>query len=251
MEWKQRIEKQLAANIKEVKDAAYVQLATVANGRPANRTVVFRGFIGEDHSKETEWQSDLLCFDVDIRTPKIKQIEACPFGEICWWMSKTGDQFRLTGQMHLIANPTHPVHSSKTVPDHLAEDHICARHPEKGLVWDWEQERVRQWEKCSPGLRANWVWPSPGQPKASNDPSSIMQFVPKFDLKEPPAHPNGQQYTPEEHQELARLGKDHFVILAFEVERVDHYKPYEQPQQRVIFEKQEGTGEWKMTEVNP
>ncbi|MBD2308182.1 pyridoxamine 5'-phosphate oxidase family protein [Chroococcidiopsis sp. FACHB-1243] len=76
--------------------ARYLQLATVRiNGRPANRTVVFRGFLEN---------SDRLKFVSDTRSEKFAQIEAQPWAEACWYFPKTREQFRITGTLKAIAS---------------------------------------------------------------------------------------------------------------------------------------------------
>lgn len=53
---------------------------TVAQ-RPANRSVVTRGFIKD---KEDSFESDLLCITTDVRSSKVEQLSSNPGFEICW-----------------------------------------------------------------------------------------------------------------------------------------------------------------------
>jgi pyridoxamine 5'-phosphate oxidase len=80
--------------------ARYFQLATVrANGRPANRTVVFRGFLPE---------SNAIAIITDQRSQKIAQIEQQHgWAEICWYFPKTREQFRFAGVIHIV-DALHP-----------------------------------------------------------------------------------------------------------------------------------------------
>jgi pyridoxamine 5'-phosphate oxidase len=72
----------------------YFQLATVnKEGFPANRTVVFRGFL-ED--------SDRLQIITDSRSDKIEDVQHQPWGEICWYFAKTREQFRLFGTLIVV-----------------------------------------------------------------------------------------------------------------------------------------------------
>lgn len=115
--------------------ARYLQLATVqTNGRPANRTVVFRGFLAD---------SDRLKFVTDARSQKIDQIAAGHWGEACWYFPKTREQFRLAGALTVV-QPTHP---------------------------DSELQQARHiaWQELSDAARAQFAWPYPGKPKASSD----------------------------------------------------------------------------------
>ena len=71
-----------------------VQLATVRpDGRPAIRTVVFRGFLDDPRK---------LAFATDSRSAKRAEIEANPRGEICWYFPETREQFRVSGMLALI-----------------------------------------------------------------------------------------------------------------------------------------------------
>ncbi|MGF1539558.1 MAG: Npun_F5749 family FMN-dependent PPOX-type flavoprotein [Pleurocapsa sp.] len=72
----------------------YLQLATVtADGKPANRTVVFRGFLDN---------SDSLQFITDSRSQKITQLQHQADAEACWYFTKTREQFRFTGTVKII-----------------------------------------------------------------------------------------------------------------------------------------------------
>jgi len=63
----------------------YVQLATIrADNRPANRTLVFRGFL-ED--------TDQLKFVIDARSQKVDQIFHQPWAEACWYFPETVNNF--------------------------------------------------------------------------------------------------------------------------------------------------------------
>jgi pyridoxamine 5'-phosphate oxidase len=115
--------------------ARYLQLATVrADGRPANRTVVFRGFLDSTN------QLQLI---TDDRSEKIAQIEHQPWSEICWYFPTTREQFRLTGKLSLIS----------------------ADCPNPDLF----QAREQLWQSLSDQARVQFVWPNPGQPRVTED----------------------------------------------------------------------------------
>ena len=74
--------------------ARYAQLATIReDGRPANRTVVFRGFVEE---------TDLLIFTADDRSRKVEQVERAPWAEACWYFPDSREQFRLLGRPSVV-----------------------------------------------------------------------------------------------------------------------------------------------------
>ncbi|KAJ0962118.1 hypothetical protein J5N97_029946 [Dioscorea zingiberensis] len=79
-----------------LKHSSFIQLATLGtSGRPANRTVVFRGFPDA---------SDRIQIHTDSRSCKIEEIKHCPFGEICWYFTESWEQFRINGRIEIIDN---------------------------------------------------------------------------------------------------------------------------------------------------
>jgi PPOX class probable FMN-dependent enzyme len=112
--------------------ARFVQLATVRQGgRPANRTVVFRGFLEP---------SNQLQFVTDSRSEKYGQIQTNSQSEICWYFPKSREQFRLSGALTLVG----------------------PQYPEQALV----TARKHLWQNISDAARRQFVWPEPGQPRA-------------------------------------------------------------------------------------
>ncbi|MCU0517734.1 MAG: pyridoxamine 5'-phosphate oxidase family protein [Oscillatoria sp. Prado101] len=112
--------------------ARYLQLATVGNdGKPANRTVVFRGFLGDTNQ---------LKFVTDARSEKAGQIESNPWGEACWYFPKTREQFRISGMLRLV----------------------------RDTELDSELQKARQiaWLELSEGARGQFARPHPGKPRA-------------------------------------------------------------------------------------
>ena len=105
--------------------ARWLQLATLApDGTPRVRTLVFRGWAGPT-------ALDLL---TDGRSAKPAELAHQPAVELCWLLPRARSQFRLRGSLQTLA-------------------------PE------WVQrERERHWQMLSPGGRALWGWPAPGEP---------------------------------------------------------------------------------------
>ncbi|MEH2106664.1 Npun_F5749 family FMN-dependent PPOX-type flavoprotein [Nostoc sp.] len=111
--------------------ARYLQLATLqANGRPANRTLVFRGFL-EDTNQ--------LKFITDNRSAKVDQIQQQPWAEICWYFPNTREQFRITGCLTLVSGDDF--------------DH------------DLQPARIAMWQELSNAARLQFAWPHPGKPR--------------------------------------------------------------------------------------
>ncbi|MBD2104732.1 Npun_F5749 family FMN-dependent PPOX-type flavoprotein [Leptolyngbya sp. FACHB-261] len=110
--------------------ARYFQLATVsADGRPANRTVVFRDFLEG---------TNRLKIVTDVRSEKVVQLSLQPWAEACWYFPNTREQFRLQGQLLL----------------------IDAKAPEPQQSW-----RYQAWQVLSEAARAQFSWPTPAQPR--------------------------------------------------------------------------------------
>jgi len=128
--WRSPLSRALHRN-RSLPEARYFQLATVRqDGRPANRTVVFRGFLDETNSLQTV---------TDARSEKVEQLRQNPWAEACWYFSKTREQFRLTGQLQLIE----------------------AAEPDEALA----AIRQQLWENLSDKARSQFAWDHPGKPR--------------------------------------------------------------------------------------
>jgi pyridoxamine 5'-phosphate oxidase len=91
LSWQEKLELALS-NHEHLPQVLYFQLATIRqDGRPANRTVVFRGF-----------ENSSLIFTTDQRSEKIAQLSQNAWAEACWYFPETREQFRLLGQCKII-----------------------------------------------------------------------------------------------------------------------------------------------------
>jgi PPOX class probable FMN-dependent enzyme len=113
----------------------YFQLATLrADGRPANRTVVFRGFLDDTNQ---------LKIITDSRSQKADQIDDQPWGEACWYFPESREQFRLAGQLTLVR----------------------VNHPDQAL----QAARKTTWQELSDPARLQFAWPHPGEARTENN----------------------------------------------------------------------------------
>jgi pyridoxamine 5'-phosphate oxidase len=146
--WRQVLARSLHRN-RALIYARYFQLATVrADGRPANRTVVFRGFLAE---------SNQIAMITDRRSQKISQIEQNTEAEICWYFPKTREQFRLGGALYIVD-----------------VGHLNA---------SWQSAYSEIWKKLSESARAQFYGVAPGQPCGSEP----VEIEPKTDSDSIPA----------------------------------------------------------------
>jgi len=129
----------------------YLQLATITSqGRPANRTIVFRGF---------RTKTNQIQFVTDARSQKFPQINHQPWGEACWYFPKSREQFRLAGHLTLV--------TQQETDASLAQD------------------RLAMWQQLSDSARLQFTWPEPGQPRCDPFPEvapEANQPVPNFCL---------------------------------------------------------------------
>lgn len=144
--WRSLLARSLHQN-RHLPYARYFQLATVqTNGRPANRTVVFRGFLDN---------TDQLKTITDARSQKPEQIKHQSWGEVCWYFPETREQFRLAGQLTL----------------------VDADHPSQTL----KAARQATWRDLSDASRLQFAWPHPGKVREDNSAFS----PPSPNLEEP------------------------------------------------------------------
>ncbi|XP_009789044.1 pyridoxine/pyridoxamine 5'-phosphate oxidase 2 [Nicotiana tabacum] len=134
--WKQLLLKSLSSN-SHLKHSTYFQLATVgSNGRPSNRTVVFRGF--QDGTNKIQ-------INTDSRSRKIEELKHCPFAEVCWYFTETWEQFRIHGRVDMID-------ASNSDPDKL-------------------KQREAAWFAGSVRSRLQYLGLTPGIPSLDEQPS--------------------------------------------------------------------------------
>lgn len=122
-------------------DSRYFQLATVkADGHPTNRTVVFRGFLGDTNQ---------LKIITDSRSQKYIEIQQQSWAEACWYFTETREQFRLAGELTLVdANNSYP---------------------------DLQAARYSTWQELSDNARIQFAWAHPGEKRADDEAFSPPQ----------------------------------------------------------------------------
>eukprot|EP00560_Eucampia_antarctica_P006074 CAMPEP_0197824892 /NCGR_PEP_ID=MMETSP1437-20131217/2090_1 /TAXON_ID=49252 ORGANISM="Eucampia antarctica, Strain CCMP1452" /NCGR_SAMPLE_ID=MMETSP1437 /ASSEMBLY_ACC=CAM_ASM_001096 /LENGTH=295 /DNA_ID=CAMNT_0043424697 /DNA_START=34 /DNA_END=921 /DNA_ORIENTATION=- len=111
--WRDKIELS-AARARKVRGGNYVQLATVdpQTMEPRCRTVVFRGFLQPQSSKDTiNETSCVMKMITDGRSNKVEEIsnrakntsDVEPrTAEMVWWFSKSSEQYRIRGRLAFV-----------------------------------------------------------------------------------------------------------------------------------------------------
>ncbi|CAA3009003.1 pyridoxine pyridoxamine 5 -phosphate oxidase 2 [Olea europaea subsp. europaea] len=141
--WKELLLNSIHSN-SHLGHSSYFQFATVAsNGRPSNRTVVFRGFQDD---------SDKIQINTDSRTRKLDDLKRCSFAEICWYFTDSWEQFRINGKVDVIDGSN---------PDPLKL-----------------QQREKAWFASSIKSRLQYLGPTPGIPSVDEQPSQVPTLDP-------------------------------------------------------------------------
>lgn len=84
--WATRLQKSLQIS-KDMPESRFLQVATIdESGVPQNRTLVFRSLDAD---------SAVLSVISDLRTPKIAELRGDPRASICWYFTRSREQFRL------------------------------------------------------------------------------------------------------------------------------------------------------------
>jgi PPOX class probable FMN-dependent enzyme len=134
--WSEALKRAVRRNRRDAHNR-YLQLATLReDGTPAVRSLVFREFC--DLSLE-------LRMVTDRRSAKVGEIEACPRGEISWYLTHTREQFRLRGHLRL-----------------------------EGADASSQHARRKLWNSLSEKAREQFYWPHPGQPLADAKPGGAV-----------------------------------------------------------------------------
>lgn len=239
--WRTLLQQSLRRNEK-IRHSKYLQIATVRpDGRPSNRTVVYRGFLWDTdsitfvtdsrsgkqsclHRREPRllflhlpliFTSLLICIHIikfnntlslflTLRSKKVEDLALSPWAEIAWYFPDSREQYRLLGKVTVITKDT---------------------PPEEKLG----RARVGAWKAMSDPGRQQFTWPHPGLPRATGeeDEAAFAEAPPSKD--EPVADP--------------------FCLCFIEVEEVDLLDL--KSNQRRTFRRGEQGGEWEETSVNP
>lgn len=205
-----------------------IQLATIDKTVPQVRTCIIRELISPSGNEHLP----IILGTTDIRTPKVGQILANDTVQICWWITPSGDQFRLTGKATIFPEP-----SSRG--SHSGESVAFERLSAGGF--DWEAKRIQIFDSLSDNMRANWCHPTPGSPLEGGYEEA---------KKWPKSVPTTTGATTEEEKKLVEEALGNFVLILIEPTFVDWYQSGVEPDQRTFFTRGEDES-WTETIVAP
>ena len=80
---------------------------------------------------------DSITIVTDLRSNKVDELRRAPFGEFAWYFPESREQFRVAGELEVIAKDSASMQS----------------------------ERQAAWDRMSPAGRAQFAWPTPGFPQ--------------------------------------------------------------------------------------
>jgi PPOX class probable FMN-dependent enzyme len=211
--WRQRLAQSLHINRSHV-HAKYYQVATIcANGRPKNRTMVFRGFLSGTQS---------LLSVTDLRSEKVLEWQAQSKAnfEICWYFSDSREQFRLAGEVALISVSLDLKHSS----------YVLREQNKQSLL-------KQQWSNLSTNARKPFFASSPKAPFDEELMTPTQQYgIDKKSIS--------RSDVTDTKLDISK----HFCVVVFIPKSVDYLDLKSKPQQRCLYDIQDG---WKEKSVNP
>ncbi|GAA5863783.1 hypothetical protein JCM3774_001157 [Rhodotorula dairenensis] len=259
--WVDKLRDVLTNNMKENKDLISYALATTSahdSHQARVRYVVHRGFVNERRKQGDGSQnllqddsgrdliSDKLVVTTDARSPKARQLALEPKVELAWWMAATQHQFRIVGRAYIFPSSAFSIHEattgiaggSDTTTDSTKQ--LSFPFPKKQLApyddFNWEDERVRQFRKMSPELRASFYRPVPGTKTA--DTEVTMEELPQ-------TLPEGiEEAEGEEQKKQVEQALKNFALIVIDANEVDLVDLGSTPDSRSLWVRQEG-GDWK------
>ena len=205
-----------------------MQLATTDRTVPQVRSCIVRELITPNGNEHLP----ILLTTTDIRTPKVEQILADDTVQINWWIEASMDQFRLTGKVSLVPEPSNKVfHSGGSI----AFERLSAGG------FDWEAKRIQVFDSLSGHMRACWCRPPPGSPmKGGYDEAK----------KWPETIPTTSGAANEKEKELVEQALGNFALVLIEPTYVDWVQLGIVPNRRTFFHRGDG-GFWTETIVVP
>jgi len=215
---------QLTATLEKHKRSSIYSLSTIEPGThiPRGRHMVHRQFISPGSPGVP-----LLVATTDIRSPKVTQVaptsgsgHLTPNAEVAWWISDASEQYRISGLVHIFPHPGHELVAS-----------FPAERLSMGKAFGWEAYRRKIFnEKMSPFMRATFCRQTPG--------SFMENYAEGDDWVKRLA--SEEEATDEEEKKRVDEALLNFALVVVEPLSVDLVELGVQPNQRTIWERQDG-----------
>jgi len=216
--WRQRLARSLHINRSQVQSKYYQVASVCPNGRPKNRTMVFRGFLAGTQS---------LLSVTDLRSEKASewQIENNAHFEICWYFSGSREQYRLAGEVALLSNSI----------DYGHDDVLLAGQTKESIL-------KQQWSNLSSRAQEPFFSSTPKAP---------------FDIESENSNNQGSDSSNESDSNNSAITKaadikfeisENFGVVIFIPHSVDYLNLKSKPQERCLYDIQDA---WKEVFVNP
>ncbi|PVU97413.1 hypothetical protein BB559_002043 [Furculomyces boomerangus] len=236
--WKSILSNAMASSNSSKKEPIIGSLATVSSdGAPKVRSVVCRGFVGEDGLVATKSKeilsSNILAFSSHLQSPKISQIKNNPKAEILFWFPKTAQQFRISGVIDIfkfgesspvlnLINVTDALYSPQNLDSGIDKPSAETENP---ILFDSQQLCTSSLEAHSEGLKKWFGGPPPGEALGTTSKSTA------------------------EKSNLDNI-KANFCLLLLNPTRVDYCDLRSSPNKRIIYELND-VNQWRESNVVP
>lgn len=174
----------------------------------------------------------------DARSRKVGECAANPRAEVCWYLPKTREQFRIAGTLEIIG-----------AAEAGEEEEAAAAGAGANRLALLRAVRDGAWMRMSDAGREQFFWPHPGQPRLDGDEAAFLSSssgrkessskgnggADAADAPPPPPPPPPVPAT--------------FCLGLLEADEVDHVRLTTNCRTRYVLS-QPG-GEWSVEEVNP
>ncbi|MEQ3658485.1 MAG: pyridoxamine 5'-phosphate oxidase family protein [Glaciecola sp.] len=210
--WRQRLVRSLHLN-RSQPQSRYYQVATVdGSGLPKNRTMVFRGF---------EDGNDNLLSITDRRSEKIidwQKQENKNF-ELCWYFSKSREQYRVSGRAKLLF--------ASDLPKYTAGESESSK-------------LIKTWVELSQNAQQAFYLDTPKTPFCDNSEKADIQGSDSNKLS------TNIKKTNINNAEVIRNISENFVLVSFIAESVDYLNLRATPHERLLSDKPQSWQERKV-----
>ncbi|OZJ06021.1 hypothetical protein BZG36_01077 [Bifiguratus adelaidae] len=213
-------------------DPVYVQMANIKrNGQASMHSLSFQDFLDDD----CRFIEFLLAMNDNILMGDIK---ANPEAKLCWTIRN--EQYYFTGKFYIASAP---IQVTRFPPPKMPVSDMPAAEY-------WEEERLKQWRRLNPQIRAKFTWPTPGDlPKADRIAYTCLSLD---DMTSQNRSANASKAGAGNSVKLIHdIALDNFCLLIFKVIDVMHLNLSTFPPRRLVYQYSAKDHTWQVQEANP